>query len=144
MTSWANNLPAKAAAIASKVVSFSASFSLSRNASQHGPFRPAVGALIPANVDSSDPEHSEHSSRGGLSQYNRGAIPEESDTDTPQSVIVVSYSVLLVDDSPTILKTMSRTLQRAKYVVETANNGAMALEMMKKTHYDAVLMDIQM
>jgi signal transduction histidine kinase len=52
--------------------------------------------------------------------------------------------VLVVDDSPTILKTMARTLERSKHEVETAQNGAVALDLMKQKTYDAVLMDIQM
>jgi signal transduction histidine kinase len=57
---------------------------------------------------------------------------------------VPPLKVLVVDDSMTILRTMVRTLQKGKHVVETAQNGELALRMLKERRFDAVLMDIQM
>eukprot|EP00981_Chlorochromonas_danica_P013266 scaffold6042_cov247-Ochromonas_danica.AAC.11 len=58
--------------------------------------------------------------------------------------------VLVVDDSPTILKTTSMMLKRNKHVVHTAVNGAEAVKMVAEryehfgTGYDVILMDLQM
>jgi CheY-like chemotaxis protein len=53
--------------------------------------------------------------------------------------------VLIVDDSPSILKLSSMMLRRKGYDVETAENGALALTCLKRNGpFDVVLMDIQM
>lgn len=49
---------------------------------------------------------------------------------------------LVVDDTPTIRRMMSRLLE--KHIVETAENGSIALQMMKKNEYDLVLLDMFM
>ena len=55
-----------------------------------------------------------------------------------------AMQILVVDDSITILTTLKRTLKNAKYEVTTAENGAIALELMLKNHFDAVIIDQQM
>lgn len=52
--------------------------------------------------------------------------------------------ILVVDDSTVIQKSTKRSLQRAGYEVEIADNGLNALNMMKQKLYSAVLMDIEM
>jgi PleD family two-component response regulator len=52
--------------------------------------------------------------------------------------------VLVVEDSLPILKTITRTLEKAKHTVETAQNGAIALNILKQKTFDVVIMDIQM
>ncbi|MBW1892319.1 MAG: response regulator [Deltaproteobacteria bacterium] len=52
--------------------------------------------------------------------------------------------ILLVEDSPVNQRVAMSILKTANIVPDTAENGAKALEMIKKKHYDAVLMDIQM
>ena len=55
-----------------------------------------------------------------------------------------AMEILVVDDSITILTTLKRTLKNAKYEVTTAENGAIALELMLQHRFDAVLIDQQM
>jgi CheY-like chemotaxis protein len=52
--------------------------------------------------------------------------------------------VLVVDDSSLVLKTTTRMLRKEGYIVETAQNGEEALELMKTNSYYFVLSDIQM
>ena len=55
---------------------------------------------------------------------------------------------LVVDDSPSILKVLSRSLQSKKFIVETADNGSAGLDRLLKGYdnddFDVVLMDLQM
>jgi CheY-like chemotaxis protein len=55
-----------------------------------------------------------------------------------------SANVLVVDDEPVILSIFSRFITKAGHKVETAPGGAQALEMIKKGHYDIVLLDWMM
>lgn len=52
--------------------------------------------------------------------------------------------ILLVEDSPDIQFLVCRFLKNAGSIVETADNGADALTMAHKKHYDLMLMDLQM
>jgi hypothetical protein len=63
--------------------------------------------------------------------------------------------VLVVDDAQTVLRLVSRTLEKQGFIVDTAKNGAVALDKMIQTNimngnslseksYDVVLTDIQM
>jgi CheY-like chemotaxis protein len=54
--------------------------------------------------------------------------------------------ILLVDDEPTVLALMARTLAEAGYDVITASNGLEALELAvaARPHVDAVITDVQM
>lgn len=53
-------------------------------------------------------------------------------------------SVLLVEDSPMILKTLNRLFIKEGFNVEVAQNGAVGLEKMKEKEYVLVITDIQM
>ena len=53
-------------------------------------------------------------------------------------------SVLIVDDSPTILSLLAMGLGQKGYKVFTAENGADALTLMVKTPVDLVLTDLNM
>lgn len=59
-----------------------------------------------------------------------------------------SLRILVVDDSPSILKVLNRVLTNHNYVVDTAENGKVALQRMKDAvesqNLDIVLMDLQM
>ena len=55
-----------------------------------------------------------------------------------------SLDVLLVDDSISILKIMTMSLQRAGHRVHQATDGQCGLDMMKAQRFDLVLMDFQM
>ena len=52
--------------------------------------------------------------------------------------------VLLVEDNATNRKVALEILGSADIIIDTANNGKEAVEAVKRTNYDAVLMDIQM
>ncbi|HEX4859133.1 MAG TPA: response regulator [Usitatibacteraceae bacterium] len=51
---------------------------------------------------------------------------------------------LVVDDDPTMVEFVTRTLARAGFAVETAADGLSALEMFRKDPYDAVVIDLRM
>ncbi|MBN2049891.1 MAG: response regulator [Spirochaetales bacterium] len=53
-------------------------------------------------------------------------------------------NVLLVDDYPTNLDILSLFLRNAGYTVETADNGAVAVDLCQTRSFDCIFMDIQM
>ena len=53
-------------------------------------------------------------------------------------------SVLVAEDNPVNQQLMKELLKRRAYSVKVANNGKEALEMIAKTRFDIILMDIQM
>jgi len=53
-------------------------------------------------------------------------------------------NILVVDDLRSILLTLGGILEDKGYNVVTAENGYQAIEAVKKTHFDAVFMDIKM
>ncbi len=53
-------------------------------------------------------------------------------------------SVLVVDDEPDLLRAYSRVLSGAGHSVETASDGAMAIDRFKRRQFDAVLSDVAM
>lgn len=54
------------------------------------------------------------------------------------------YSILLVDDEISILRSIKLSLTRRGYQVDTANNGEAAVEMLGKASYDLVISDLLM
>lgn len=52
--------------------------------------------------------------------------------------------ILIVDDDLNDLETMKIVLQKEKYNIETADNGADALDIIKKEKPDLILLDIKM
>jgi chemosensory pili system protein ChpA (sensor histidine kinase/response regulator) len=52
--------------------------------------------------------------------------------------------VLLADDSRSVREALSRMLTGAGYVVDTAEHGRRALEMLRQMRYDALISDIEM
>lgn len=54
------------------------------------------------------------------------------------------YKILLTEDDKVNQIVISRMLNECGYVVDIANNGFEAVEMVKKNPYDIILMDIQM
>ncbi len=54
------------------------------------------------------------------------------------------WKLLMVDDSEENLFLLSAFLKKQPYQIETAQNGNEAIEKVKKTTYDVILMDIQM
>jgi CheY-like chemotaxis protein len=69
-------------------------------------------------------------------------------SDISPSPVSKNLRFLLVDDTLSILKVVGRALLNKKYIVETAENGFLALNMLidgyAARHYDVVLMDFQM
>ncbi len=52
--------------------------------------------------------------------------------------------ILVIDDDKSILRTLTRILQKAGYQVETAETGKEAMERAEKTHYDLALVDVRL
>ncbi|MGD0175682.1 MAG: response regulator [Candidatus Bathyarchaeia archaeon] len=55
-----------------------------------------------------------------------------------------SARILVIDDEESIRRTVSMTLQRAGYVVDTAENGKQAIEKAKANFYNLALIDIRL
>ncbi len=55
-----------------------------------------------------------------------------------------SARILVIDDEESIRKTISITLMRAGYVVDTAENGKQAIEKAKVNFYNLALIDIRL
>ena len=53
-------------------------------------------------------------------------------------------TILIVDDSPFMLRTMSFILEKAGYATATANSGQEALEKLAEKDYSLILADIKM
>ena len=77
-----------------------------------------------------------------------GLVSKHSKTGTEESqeqrIPEIQRRILLVDDTQDNLKLGNLILQKAGYLVDTADNGLLALNAIQKFHYDLVLMDIQM
>lgn len=56
----------------------------------------------------------------------------------------MSVNIMIVDDEEGIRKSLSSYLKLEDYNVDTAENGKEALEKLRKTKYNIVLMDINM
>ena len=52
--------------------------------------------------------------------------------------------ILLVDDDLVFLQTLSRSLQRKGPLVDTAENGAQAMQLIRQQDYDLVLLDLNL
>jgi signal transduction histidine kinase/DNA-binding response OmpR family regulator len=61
-----------------------------------------------------------------------------------QQVPMLQGRVLLVDDEPINRKVARAILEKLGLETETALNGRKAVELLEKSHYDVVLMDLQM
>ena len=63
---------------------------------------------------------------------------------TPAAVAVPERRILLVDDEPGLRKTLSDRLRKEGYAVETAENGDGALGLARKSHYDLIILDLNL
>ena len=52
--------------------------------------------------------------------------------------------ILIADDSPTVLSSLSKAISSAGHQVTTVENGAAVVEQLKTTKYDLVLLDLEM
>jgi two-component system, OmpR family, response regulator MprA len=59
-------------------------------------------------------------------------------------VTVRSHRLLVVDDDPALSRTLRRALGVEGYDVDTAPDGAEALQLLAASHYDAVVLDVNM
>jgi len=57
---------------------------------------------------------------------------------------MVKYNILIVDDDPLILESLSTALEGKGYFVRTADNGKIANEIINKSDFDIVITDLVM
>ena len=76
------------------------------------------------------------------------AGPEARDSNSgsrdSSSGVVGPSSVLLVDDDPSVLRSVGRLLRQRRYALTTASNGADAVKLVRERAFDVVLSDIAM
>lgn len=63
---------------------------------------------------------------------------------TSASVSARPFQILLVEDSPDNQLLIRSYLKTSDYILDVADHGGIAVEKFKTTHYDLILMDIQM
>ena len=78
-----------------------------------------------------------------LPQESGGQITVEV-TAPPSTVSTRALRVLLVEDSPDNQLLVRSYLKQTEYALDIVDHGAIALEKFKGTHYDLILMDMQM
>ena len=64
--------------------------------------------------------------------------------DEPAEARFPNHTALIVDDTSTILKLLTRMLERKQFSVVCAADGAEALERLKAQHFNIALLDVQM
>ncbi|EXJ16026.1 response regulator [Imhoffiella purpurea] len=70
--------------------------------------------------------------------------PNQPAQDASSDSAADSATVLVVDDSPTETRILTHTLTKAGYRVETATNGEEAIEAVRQSRPDLILMDVIM
>lgn len=61
-----------------------------------------------------------------------------------RAMAVPERRILLVDDEPGLRRTLSDRLRKEGYAVETAENGGVALALARKSHYDVIILDLNL
>ncbi len=56
----------------------------------------------------------------------------------------IKKSILVIDDDKSILRTLTRILQKAGYDIDTAETGKEAMEKFEKRQYDMALVDVRL
>jgi len=59
-------------------------------------------------------------------------------------LVKTKKNILVIDDDKSILRTLTRILQKAGYEVDTAETGKEATEKMEKRHYSLALVDVRL
>ena len=70
-------------------------------------------------------------------------LHEENENENNDKVVAARH-ILLVEDNPDNRMLIRAYLKKTPHTVDEAENGALAVEMFKKTDYDLVFMDVQM
>ena len=111
---------------------------------QHGPSATTATTGTPVTIGAtgatgatSRPDGAADASAAGTTGTRAGETPPAKPRDGAQRILVV-------DDDEVNLITAQRLLTRLGYTADRAASGRQALEMLARTRYDAVLMDIQM
>ncbi|MDD5330691.1 MAG: ATPase, T2SS/T4P/T4SS family [Sulfuricella sp.] len=63
---------------------------------------------------------------------------------TPEPVKAAAYRILLVDDEPNVLKALQRVFRQESYEIVLANNGAEAVDLLKKGAFHLMISDYMM
>ncbi len=84
------------------------------------------------------------SARLGLPVAEVHETPSETDTRHDYFETLKGARILLADDHPFNLEVAGDILENVGVIVSTAKNGKEVLELLKRNHFDCVLMDIQM
>jgi CheY-like chemotaxis protein len=76
----------------------------------------------------------------------RSALPvdEPRPSRKPAKTRKTSRTVLVVDDEPTIANSLAMVLSRAGYKTEAAYSGELALEAVRRRHFDVAVLDFRM
>ena len=69
---------------------------------------------------------------------------QQADHSSTSMEIARARHVLLVDDDPSIVRSLSRVLRARGYLTSTASNGAEAVRLVTQVDFDAILTDIAM
>ncbi|PLA73455.1 hypothetical protein CYQ88_11100 [Hydrogenovibrio sp. SC-1] len=80
----------------------------------------------------------------GKESYIKNAAIENPQKEIKGLSEVQGAHILVVDDNEINQQVAEELLKQARFYVDVANNGKEALEMLESSHYDIVLMDIQM
>lgn len=72
-------------------------------------------------------------------EFSKGSLK-----DIAEQISPAKMRILLVDDNEVNLKISTKILQREGYHTQMATNGYEALDLLEDTHFDLVLMDLQM
>jgi len=86
----------------------------------------------------------EQEKRQGIAPFLFPALPLLNLLRRDATVAVAQKRILIVDDDPDIRQVLSDRISSLGYVVETANDGREALEALKKSRFDGMLLDMRM
>ena len=78
------------------------------------------------------------------SQYGNGNYSPESPEPNEAPDEHQSKHILVVDDEPVIRALLSRVLSRVGYIVDVANEGSSAWDLISQRRYDAIIVDLKM
>lgn len=114
------------------------------------PYRPDFQEYSQSSVDSTSSSTPASHLRRSVNAGSTSTSVTQPSVAQPHSTCTMNQRLrfLIVDDSPSILKVLSRALVSKKYDVETADNGSAGLDRLIRGHetrdFDFVLMDLQM